>query len=79
MNSKLFKQWLGELNAEMRAKDRHILLMLDNAASHGKEADHSMSHVKVKFLPASSAASRPRDNKDIQSSLPEAPSPHPDK
>ena len=37
----------------LRAK---ILLMLDNATSHGKEEDFELSHVKIKFLPANTTS-----------------------
>ncbi|XP_052231092.1 tigger transposable element-derived protein 6-like [Dreissena polymorpha] len=56
MNSKVFSDWITGVNADMRRQGRHILLMLDNATSHGKEEDHQLSHVKVKFLPANTTS-----------------------
>ncbi|KAH3728599.1 hypothetical protein DPMN_054557 [Dreissena polymorpha] len=50
MNSKVFNDWITGENMEMRRQGRHILLMLDNASSHGKEKKPQLSHDKVKFL-----------------------------
>lgn len=40
----------------MKRQERHVLLMLDNAASHGKEKDYQLSNVQVKFLPANTTS-----------------------
>lgn len=56
MNNKVFTDWLKNLNSEMRKQGRKILLLLDNASSHGKQEDHCLSNVEIKFLPANTTS-----------------------
>jgi hypothetical protein len=46
----LFEEFLQTLNAEMAAKNRNILLFIDNCAAHPKNVAH-LSNVPVEFLP----------------------------
>ncbi|GMF52292.1 unnamed protein product [Phytophthora fragariaefolia] len=50
MNSKVYQEWLLNLDREMRAAQRHILLLVDNASSdsHG---DLVLTNVQVESLP----------------------------
>lgn len=56
MNNTVFKEWLTDVNSSMRRQGRKILLMLDNATSHGKESDYELSNICVKFLPANTTS-----------------------
>ena len=57
MNNKVFSDWINNVDVDMRNQKRKILLMLDNASSHGQEDDYShLTHVKVKFLPANTTS-----------------------
>jgi hypothetical protein len=46
----LFEDFLQTLNAKMAAKNRNILLFIDNCAAHRKNVSH-FSNVRVEFLP----------------------------
>ncbi|XP_050400164.1 tigger transposable element-derived protein 6 isoform X2 [Patella vulgata] len=48
MTSAIFSDWLEELNRQMRRQRRHILLFMDNAASHISD---TYSNVIIKFFP----------------------------
>ena len=48
----LFKEWIKEFNRKMRDAERHVLLILDTAASHSMCMN--LSHIKTMFLPANS-------------------------
>jgi hypothetical protein len=50
MTCVLFEEFLQTLNAEMEAKNRNILLFIDNCAAHPKNVSH-LSNVRVEFLP----------------------------
>jgi hypothetical protein len=52
MNNKVFTDWLVDLNSDMRRQGRKILMLLDNASSHGKQEDYTLSNVEIKILPA---------------------------
>lgn len=56
MNNAIFCDCLNELNKKMCAKDRKILLLLDNAASQGKVTNYNLTNVKVKFLRANTTS-----------------------
>jgi hypothetical protein len=45
----LFEEFLQTLNAKMAAKNRNILLFIDNCAAHPNNAAH-LSNVRVDFL-----------------------------
>ena len=50
MNSSVFKEWLLNLDKEMRAAQRNILLLVDNVSSHSL-GDIVMTNVVVQKLP----------------------------
>lgn len=49
MTRQLFRSWVLELNAKMKAENRNILLLLDNVSSH--HFDEPLSNVKIQMLP----------------------------
>ncbi|KAE9054757.1 hypothetical protein PF010_g32401 [Phytophthora fragariae] len=51
MNSKIYQNWLLQLDKEMRAAKRHILLLVDNVSSHAL-GDMVLTNIKVQKLPA---------------------------
>lgn len=54
MNSKIFSEWLSDIDKQMRKQNRQILMFLDNASSHAK--DLKLSNVTLKFLPANTTS-----------------------
>ena len=48
MTSTLFKDWVNDVNKQMRKQKRKIILFLDNATSHTHD---KLSNVTLKFLP----------------------------
>ena len=54
MNSKIFSDWIGEVDKQMRCQNRHILMFLDNTSSHAK--DLKLNNVILKFLPANTTS-----------------------
>ncbi|KAG6612611.1 putative jerky [Phytophthora cinnamomi] len=51
MNSKIYQNWLLQLDKEMRAAKQHILLLVDNVSSHAL-GDMVLTNIKVQKLPA---------------------------
>ena len=49
-----FKDWLGSVNTTMKQQRQHILMFLDNAASHSHEL--KFSNIELKFLPANTTS-----------------------
>ena len=49
MNSKLFSEWLTDINKIMKKESRQILLFLDNAPCH--PVDFELSNIKLVFFP----------------------------
>jgi hypothetical protein len=54
MNTVLFESWVVRFDAKMRAKNRHVLLLLDNASSH--RVAEPLSHVTLQMLPPNTTA-----------------------
>ncbi|CAF3999186.1 unnamed protein product [Rotaria sordida] len=54
MNSRIFTQWLEDLDLCMRKQKRHILMFLDNAPVHPQ--DIQLENIKLKFFPANTTA-----------------------
>jgi hypothetical protein len=54
MNSKIFTEWLHEINLSMQKQERHILLFLDNAPVH--PPDIQLDNIKLKFFPPNTTA-----------------------
>ncbi|CAF4913662.1 unnamed protein product, partial [Rotaria sp. Silwood1] len=54
MNSKIFTEWLYDLDLMMQKQKRNILLFLDNAPVHSP--DVKLQNVALKFFPANSTA-----------------------
>ncbi|KAF0684591.1 Aste57867_23445 [Aphanomyces stellatus] len=53
----IFRKWLDSFNEMMRAENRRVLLLLDNASSHTSDQAHTnLSNVKVLFLPPNTTA-----------------------
>eukprot|EP00644_Phytophthora_capsici_P001240 jgi/Phyca11/562675/estExt2_Genewise1.C_PHYCAscaffold_100072 len=50
-----FREWIRQLNRDMRAAERNILLLVDNASSH-KTSELTLSNVNVQFLPPNTTA-----------------------
>uniref|UniRef100_H3GW38 DDE-1 domain-containing protein n=1 Tax=Phytophthora ramorum TaxID=164328 RepID=H3GW38_PHYRM len=55
MTGLLFREWLLDLDRDMRAKGRQILLLLDNASSH-HWGDIVCTNARVEFLPPNTTA-----------------------
>lgn len=49
MNTELFQSWVVRFNEKMRAEDRHVMLLLDNASSH--RVEEPLSNVTLQMLP----------------------------
>ncbi|POM68346.1 Tigger transposable elementderived protein 6 [Phytophthora palmivora] len=50
MTTSIYQLWLQELDSSMRAEDRHVLLLVDNASSHTEEG-LTLTNVRVEKLP----------------------------
>ncbi|KAG3245983.1 hypothetical protein PI124_g9289 [Phytophthora idaei] len=50
MNTKIFQEWLLQLDKEMRAAQKHILLLVDNVSSHSL-GNLVLTNVKLQSLP----------------------------
>ncbi|XP_041377967.1 tigger transposable element-derived protein 6-like [Gigantopelta aegis] len=55
MSSDLFCDWLRAFDRQMKSRGQHVILLVDNAASHSCK-DTALSHVKVHFLPPNTTA-----------------------
>lgn len=49
MTTTVFQRWLFSFNKQMRAEDRHVLLLVDNVSSH--RLDAPLSHIELCMLP----------------------------
>jgi hypothetical protein len=56
MQSSIFFNWLGKLNADFRKKRQRILLLLDNATVHSLEEGFTFSNITLHFFPANTTA-----------------------
>ncbi|CAF2142131.1 unnamed protein product [Rotaria magnacalcarata] len=54
MNSKIFTEWLQDLDVSMRKQRRHVLMFLDNAPVHPQ--DIQLENIKLKFFPPNTTA-----------------------
>ena len=54
MDSELFEEWVRELNAELKAKELKVLLIIDNCVAYPEI--ENLSHVKLIFLPPSATS-----------------------
>ena len=65
MTAELFGDFLRSFYSGMRAQDRHVLLLLDNASSH--KCDFDLSHTTLEFLPPNTTSKlQPMDAGIIQ-------------
>ncbi|GMF38977.1 unnamed protein product [Phytophthora lilii] len=55
MTGHIFREWLLNLDRDMRASGRHILLLVDNASSHNMD-ELICTNVRLKFLPPNTTA-----------------------
>lgn len=55
MNEDLFSAWLRDWDRQLRAQNRRILLLLDNATSHGVEGIQ-LSQIELAYLPPNTTA-----------------------
>eukprot|EP00644_Phytophthora_capsici_P004184 jgi/Phyca11/109774/e_gw1.17.84.1 len=55
MTGPIFRQWLLDLDRDMRARGRHILLLVDNASSHNA-GDLVCTNIRIEFLPPNTTA-----------------------
>ena len=51
MSSEILDKVLSAFNPKMKAKDRSILLLMDNAGCHPEYLKEKYSHIKIVFLP----------------------------
>ena len=51
MSSEILDKVLSAFNQKMKAKDRSILLLMDNAGCHPEYFKEKYSHIKIVFLP----------------------------
>jgi DDE superfamily endonuclease/Tc5 transposase DNA-binding domain/CENP-B N-terminal DNA-binding domain len=56
MTMTVFEEWLKTLNNLFRIQNRKILLLIDNASSHGWDRSLSLDYVQVEFLPPNTTA-----------------------
>ena len=54
MTATLFKEWLSDLDAKMRAQQRQIVMIMDRCPAH--PADVRLTNIEVVFLPANTTA-----------------------
>ena len=47
----IWNDWIRQLDAAMRLKERNILLLVDNAPSHNASNDSQLSNIVVQYLP----------------------------
>ena len=59
MTSEIFEEILLRLNQQMKRKDRHITLFLDNAPCHPYALIDHFSNIKMAFLPKNNFAHTP--------------------
>ncbi|XP_021928999.1 tigger transposable element-derived protein 6-like [Zootermopsis nevadensis] len=65
MTSKIYPEWLNEVNLKMKRANRKILLLVDNATSH---VSSNLSNVSIQFLPPNLTSEvQPLDKGIIQS------------
>ena len=55
MTTSIFQTWLSKLDRQMRLNKRKIMLLLDNATSHG-DRDMKLTNITVKHLPPNTTA-----------------------
>ncbi|CAF4213616.1 unnamed protein product [Rotaria sordida] len=66
MNTKIFDEWLLDLNLSMKQQNRKIILFMDNAPCH--PTDIELSHVKLQFFPPNTTSKlQPLDQGIIRS------------
>ena len=51
MTMVVFKDWLKRMDSKMKLKNKKIILLLDNAASHNLESDVILTNIRLKYLP----------------------------
>lgn len=51
MQGSIFLNWLGKVNADLRKKRQHILLLLDNATVHALEEGLLFSNIMLHYFP----------------------------
>jgi len=56
MQRSIFRNWIMQLNQEMRRKRKYILLLLDNVSTHRLDDNEQLSNVKLHFLPPNTTA-----------------------
>lgn len=56
MTADIFESILSTWNRRLSAKDRSVLLFLDNAACHPKELRHKFSQIKIVYMPANTTS-----------------------
>jgi len=54
MTGSIFMEWLEAFNDDMKAQQRNVLLLLDNASSHGHTP--ALSNVRLEYLPPNTTA-----------------------
>ena len=54
MNTRIFTEWIHEIDLAMRKQKRHILMFLDNAPVH--PPDVQLENIKLKFFPPNTTA-----------------------
>ncbi|KAE8983999.1 hypothetical protein PR001_g23295 [Phytophthora rubi] len=55
MTGHVFREWLLNLDCDMRASGRRILLLVDNASSHSN-GDIVCTNIRLEFLPPNTTA-----------------------
>jgi len=51
MNQNIFEEWLININTRFRIQRRQVILLIDNAPSHGWDQMLALDHIHVEFLP----------------------------
>ena len=51
MTQVLFEEWLISMNTYFRIQNRKVLLLVDNAPSHGWDRTINLDNIRVEFLP----------------------------
>src|SRR2546423_104475 len=56
MQVSIWNDWIHQLDAAMRLKERNILLLVDNAPIHALYEDVELTNIKIEFLPPNTTA-----------------------
>uniref|UniRef100_U9SKN9 DDE-1 domain-containing protein n=1 Tax=Rhizophagus irregularis (strain DAOM 181602 / DAOM 197198 / MUCL 43194) TaxID=747089 RepID=U9SKN9_RHIID len=56
MQVSIWNEYLKKLDAQMRAQNRNIILLVDNAPTHSLYENTSLTNITIEFLPPNTTA-----------------------